>query len=191
MYSIELLGDGWAPAIVETEAEWDFIREADTYETELNWYWIGGTTSDHSVIISEYSDYIPDAGNMISEHSDHSPNAGNITSEYSDYNPDVGNMISEYSDYSPNAGNIISEYSDYSPNAGNIISEWSDYIIYCEANNKFYWFWSNHMLQNIMLYLRARKILCDINEQVRLNCALFSFLSKRYFYWFNNKKTIQ
>ena len=62
----------WAPVILETEAEWDFIRAADMYITKENWYpyynelyWIGGTTSDHSVLQSEYSDYIPDAGNMI------------------------------------------------------------------------------------------------------------------------------
>ena len=64
----------WAPVILETEAEWDFIRAADMYITRENWYpyynelyWIGGTTSDRSVLQSEYSDYIPDAGNMIFE----------------------------------------------------------------------------------------------------------------------------
>ena len=65
------LGDGWAPVILETEEEWDFIRAADMYFTIENWYpyynewyWIGGTTSDHSVLNSPYSDYIPDPGTV-------------------------------------------------------------------------------------------------------------------------------
>ena len=42
-----------------------FVPRENWYPYYNEWYWIGGTTSYHGVIQSEYSDYIPDAGNMI------------------------------------------------------------------------------------------------------------------------------
>ena len=38
------LGHGWAPAVLDTEEEHDFVKEAQKGVTHLRSYWIGGTT---------------------------------------------------------------------------------------------------------------------------------------------------
>ena len=54
------LGDGWGPAILETEAEFNFVREADKSINDTNSYWIGGSTNNCCLLEIPYSDYIPD-----------------------------------------------------------------------------------------------------------------------------------
>ena len=62
------LGEGWAPAILNTEAEHDFIREADRDVVNDMGYWIDGSTNragfPHTF---SYSEYFPDRsqGNFI------------------------------------------------------------------------------------------------------------------------------
>ena len=50
---------------METETEYDFIREADAGILLARSYWIGGSTNNSTVREVEYSDYIPDdTGNI-------------------------------------------------------------------------------------------------------------------------------
>ena len=47
MYLSEL-GDGWVPAILNTQVETDFIRQAQKGLTDDRSYWIGGSTNTES-----------------------------------------------------------------------------------------------------------------------------------------------
>ena len=53
------LGDGWAPTILETEEEWEFLREAmGLFVSSYNHFtFIGGSTSAPHYSSFGYSDY--------------------------------------------------------------------------------------------------------------------------------------
>ena len=51
------LGDGWAPAYLETEGEMAFIREAHKGLSDVNSYWISGYTDWHPDQPVPYSKY--------------------------------------------------------------------------------------------------------------------------------------
>ena len=52
------LGEEWAPVIMNTEAEYNFIRSADYYLTDVHGYYLGGTTNVEWTY-ENYNDYIP------------------------------------------------------------------------------------------------------------------------------------
>ena len=62
------LGDGWAPAVLNSEEEWHFIRGGRAGKEGLHSYWIGGS-SDKDTSAGEtisYSQYInTGSGNHI------------------------------------------------------------------------------------------------------------------------------
>ena len=64
MITIIDLGHGWAPAVLETETEHDFIREADRGVSDIKGYWIDGST-DRTGLDFPYSGYIPDRSSGI------------------------------------------------------------------------------------------------------------------------------
>ena len=43
-YCIEQ-GDGWAPGVLETEDEYNFVKAAQRFFTDIRSYWIGGSTA--------------------------------------------------------------------------------------------------------------------------------------------------
>ena len=56
-YILEL-GNGWAPVILETEEEFNFVRAADRIINNPRNYWIDGSTNNCCIAEIEYSDYI-------------------------------------------------------------------------------------------------------------------------------------
>ena len=54
------LGDGWGPAVLETEEELNFVRQADRNISNARSYWIGGSTNICCLREISYSHYIPD-----------------------------------------------------------------------------------------------------------------------------------
>ena len=62
---ISELGDGWAPVIMDTAEEYNFIRKSDIQFTDTWEYYLGGTTNVQWVDVYDY--YIPnDSGVQIS-----------------------------------------------------------------------------------------------------------------------------
>ena len=51
------LGDGWFPAVMENENEFNFIREAQKFVTDSKSYWIGGSSDFLGPI--KYYQYVP------------------------------------------------------------------------------------------------------------------------------------
>ena len=56
MYTLEL-GDGWAPGILETEQEYDFVEVVQRGLTDSRSYWIGGSTAESLGTIIPFSAY--------------------------------------------------------------------------------------------------------------------------------------
>ena len=59
------LGIGWGPAMIETEGELAFIREAQKGFTDLSDYWIGGFTDQPRGAINYSTYYTIGTGNHI------------------------------------------------------------------------------------------------------------------------------
>ena len=57
---ISELGNGWGSALLESEAELNFIKEADRNISNAKSHWIGGSTNNCCVLDIDHSDYIPD-----------------------------------------------------------------------------------------------------------------------------------
>ena len=51
------LGHGWAPAVLNTEEELDFVKEAQKGVTHTRSYWIGGSTNVERPENFGYSSY--------------------------------------------------------------------------------------------------------------------------------------
>ena len=58
-YSIPELGHGWSVAILETERELLFIREAQKTFSDVRSFWVGGFTDLDPDSTVPYSDYYP------------------------------------------------------------------------------------------------------------------------------------
>ena len=67
------LGDGWAPAILNSEEELAFIRRTEDRTIVIQSYYIGGSTDVEEIGRTiEYSDYIPSSsGNNVLCQSDY------------------------------------------------------------------------------------------------------------------------
>ena len=64
------MGDGWTIAVLETEAELDFIREADRYVSNTNFqdYFIGGSTNHGYTVggdVISYSQYMTNGSGTV------------------------------------------------------------------------------------------------------------------------------
>ena len=51
------IGNGWGPAVLDTQEEHDFIREGQKTFTNSLPYWIGGFTNEPNATIN-YTEYI-------------------------------------------------------------------------------------------------------------------------------------
>ena len=60
------LGDGWAPAVLDSQEELDLIRQGQKRNRELWSYWIGGSTAAEIDSTIKYSNYYTNgSGNHI------------------------------------------------------------------------------------------------------------------------------
>ena len=50
------IGEGWAPAVLDTQEEFDFIKEGQKTFKNSEPYWIGGSTNQNDKIT--YTEYI-------------------------------------------------------------------------------------------------------------------------------------
>ena len=57
-----MLGIHWKPAVLETELELNFVKQAQRGMSDVGNYWIGGRTSVRDPDFIEYSQYIPHLG---------------------------------------------------------------------------------------------------------------------------------
>ena len=60
---ISEFGNEWQPAILDTEEEYDFIREGQKSFSNSVPYWIGGSTDSNDTV--EYNDYIADSSGTV------------------------------------------------------------------------------------------------------------------------------
>ena len=64
-HCISELGEGWAPAILDTEEEMNFIKEGQKKFSDNRSYRIGGEATQRPPASIDYSDYIPKYGDRI------------------------------------------------------------------------------------------------------------------------------
>ena len=56
---------GWGPAVLNNQAELDFIRQAQRWLSDDRSYWIGGSTNINAWNTFQYNNYMTeDSGNM-------------------------------------------------------------------------------------------------------------------------------
>ena len=61
IYNLLEMGEGWAPAVLNTRKEMNFIIEGQKGFSDSRNYWIGGRTrTDNRRQSFEYPDYIPE-----------------------------------------------------------------------------------------------------------------------------------
>ena len=63
------IGYGWRPAVLDTQEEYDFIREGQKSFNDSASYWIGGSTDSNGIF--EYSDYIGNNSGSITDYEWH------------------------------------------------------------------------------------------------------------------------
>ena len=59
------MGNGWGPAVINSQQEYDFIKEGQQGFINSISYWIGGSTDNQTDDIFDYTYYISNATGKI------------------------------------------------------------------------------------------------------------------------------